>query len=587
MSKQKISFFILIVFLGALIRFVGLSFDFPKLTKPDEDHVVEAVDDRMEGKSVGKYGRPDRTIQHLNVFARRTLAVFGMDELNLQQRYYIGRFISFMFGVLSIVIAFYIGEQFKNKCGLLFAFACAFSPLLVQNSRFVTPELANYFFTLCVVLASILYVKKRQNLFLALAVLSCALNTAAKYPAVLCSLVIGLAIFFKTYQPEDIKQSMLDFFKYSVLSFIGFVVCFLIVFPELVLDFDGVVKKLTNNAHHVHTGVPELGFLVLMKEYFYYFLLDGGVLYLLVAILGAYYAWKLKEHKFIFFLAIGLLIQVFLSAVIDFHMMRYSVIMVVTPLFFWAYGSSAIISKLRETIGESSTGRKSIGPVALCLCVLISSLFFVTKSTADTMAVCGKHTSFLLEEYGKENGVTRKNSLFGNYTFGIRGYFRKAKLGNLKTKNKPYIVVASKLYNRYYDERHGDKYSRYRRFYDTILGMELIHEIKPTDQSLDIQELMFTEDVTFNYIDLITIGQRTKFILTHLGREVVNGPRISIFKNKFNDPNRDSAAIDKAQGEEAGEAIKGAVTKERTDTVMNATSVKTKKRKKRRGSKGH
>jgi len=529
MQRTKLLLFFLFLVFGTLLRYGALEFGYPNYIHPDEGHIVSAVNDILKGKKVEKYGRPDRTPYYFNIAAIKVLSLVRIKTLNKSQRYYLGRFVSLIFGVCSIILAFFIGEQFVNKCGVMFSFTTAFSPLLVENSRYITPEIFNFFFCLAIILSSILYVKKRNSIFLLIAILSCALNTAAKYPAVFTSLVIALAVFIRYFEKGNFKNSVLKIVNVWLFCGVLFMIFFVALFPQLITDFEGVYKKVVQNTNLVHIGVPDIGFLGQLKQYTYFYIIDGGVLYLLVGFLSIFIVAKVKESKTVLFLLIGILIQVFLSYWINSYMVRYAVIMSITPLFFWAYASSYLT---KSAINSSNILTK----FSLITIVGITCLFFLSKSVVDTKLLTGKTTSLLLQEYKELNNIKEENAIFDRYTYG------KKKPANLKisalkkNKYKEFLLISERWYNRFFDVFHKTKYQDRRDFYSYIKNnSDKIIDFKPTSTNFPV--IIFSptshNKYPFSYFDGFYICKRILFFKNHWNKPVVFGPKIEIYENIF------------------------------------------------------
>jgi len=527
----RIKFFFLLSFLltGAVIRYCALDYGYPKYIHADEGHIINAVSDILKGEKVEKYGRPDRTVHYFNIAAIKVLSFVGIKELDKSQKYYLGRFVSLLFGVCSIVVAFYIGEQFINKCGLLFSFAVSFSPLIVENSRYIAPEIFNFFFSLMVILCSILYVNKRKIIFLLIGVLCCALNTAAKYPAVFTSLIIGLAIFIRYFEKNKFRKSGIKIISVWFLSAILFLIFFVMLFPQLITDFEGVYNKVIKNSAHNHGGVPNIGFFGQLAQYTYFLILDGGVLYLVLSLFGFFIITKNNEPKTIFFILIGLVILIFTSYTINSYMLRYAVMMSITPLFFWSYTSSYLIKR-----GFNSSNL--LIKFSLLTIVGITCMFFLSKSIVDTKLLTGKPTSLMQDEYKQLNEINKKNAIFDRYTYGHKKRVNLEVSDLKKYKHKEFIIISERWYKRFFDKLHYKNYTNRREFYNYVKNnAEKVIYFSPTPTNfpkISFSPTSYSEYPLYLF-DGIYIYRRLLFIANNWNKSVVLGPQIEIYRNPF------------------------------------------------------
>ena len=148
-----IAFLLVILTLGAYLRFVGLDWDEGHHLHPDERFLSQVVSAMHSVNSVGDYfDTQNSTLNPNNVghgfFVYGNLPVIGLrylaeelDKANYFANYLVGRALSGVADLLSIVVIFFVGRHlFDRRAGLIAAALYAGAALPIQQSHFFTVD---------------------------------------------------------------------------------------------------------------------------------------------------------------------------------------------------------------------------------------------------------------------------------------------------------------------------------------------------------------------------------------------------------------------------------------------------------------
>lgn len=237
-TKLKIDWLLVVLLLlGTILRFYKLDWGEGYFFHPDEYHVAHAV---------SQLSFPSQMNPHLFSYGSFTVYLIYFSQLFLGfwgQKFLIlnpillGRFHSAFFSSLTIFVVFLISQVlFKKKfLSYLAAFLVAFTPGLIQQAHFTTPE---SILTLWLFLTLFLWIKwteKKKSKFLYLSAVSLGLALGTKIVA-LTFLPILIILTLANLQFKSLKN-LIRSIKPLVLCplFIGLI--FFLVFPYSLLDW--------------------------------------------------------------------------------------------------------------------------------------------------------------------------------------------------------------------------------------------------------------------------------------------------------------------------------------------------------------
>ena len=242
--------------------------------------------------------------------------------------YLIGRFISVIFGVLTVYLTFCIAKKlYSEKTGLLSALALSTTPILVVNSHYISTDVTMSFFVCLTFLFSIKILESSQRKWYILAGICAGLAAQAKYNAAVALLTVPVAGLLRTYKSK--KDFIFCWFRKKVLvSYICAIGMFLLLLSPFIFSAPREFVKcfsagMFRTSPKISNAVSN--FLFYMKVLYH----GMGLPLFLIAILGIIFAVLRREKKdilLLFWIIFNYLILVFMSPLHDRHM-RYMLIM--------------------------------------------------------------------------------------------------------------------------------------------------------------------------------------------------------------------------------------------------------------------
>lgn len=216
---------ILIILLGAFLRFYKLDWGEGLYAHPDEYHIAI---------SVNQLSFPNQ--MHPHFFSYGTVIIYLIYFTKLLfanvSPFLIGRFYSALLSTLTIVTVYFIGKLiFEKKYALLAAFLVAITPGLIQQAHFATPESALTFFICSTLLFLLFFIKTLRLKYLLLSSIFLGLGVGTKIIAALFLPVIFLGILIKFWN-EPLKFSL-----YLLISILASLIIFTVTSPYVFLDY--------------------------------------------------------------------------------------------------------------------------------------------------------------------------------------------------------------------------------------------------------------------------------------------------------------------------------------------------------------
>jgi len=221
---------VVIILLGAFLRFWRLDWGEGQFFHPDEYHIAGAVE---------RLSFPSQMNPKLFSYGSLTvyLIYFTRQLLTNIHPILIGRFYSALFSTLTIFLVFLISQKLfkKDAHAHLAAFLAAVTPGLIQQAHFATPEsnLTFYLFLTLYLLLTFLEKEKFKFLYLSAAALGLALGTKITALTFLPVLLGPPLLKFLSQPPK--KSS--DLIKILVPPLLITATVFFCVFPYSILDW--------------------------------------------------------------------------------------------------------------------------------------------------------------------------------------------------------------------------------------------------------------------------------------------------------------------------------------------------------------
>lgn len=227
---------ILIILLGAFLRFYKLDWGEGLYAHPDEYHIAISVNHLSFPNQMHPHFFSYGTVViYLIYFSKNVLEIFSVIfnfQLSIVNSFLIGRFYSALFSTLTILIIYFISRLvMENKYALMTSFLVALTPGLVQQAHFATPESTLTFFICSTLLFLLFFIKTIRLKYLLLSSIFLGLGIGTKIVAAIFFPVIFLGILIKFWKKP------LKFSLYLLISILASLIIFSVTSPYVFLDY--------------------------------------------------------------------------------------------------------------------------------------------------------------------------------------------------------------------------------------------------------------------------------------------------------------------------------------------------------------
>jgi 4-amino-4-deoxy-L-arabinose transferase-like glycosyltransferase len=481
---------------GALVRFIGVNFGLPLTVHADEPIVVGGAIDMLERRSF----EPDmfQWPNHTGIMATYLAYVFitplwhgvmadqAIFSLEIGYFHLIARSVTAFFGVLGIVVAYFIGRHVNRLAGLFSAAFVAFFSPYVQHAHYATSDAILTTTVLFMVLAGMLYLNRPTVPMVLLMSLGAALTVMTKYPGLIVTLIIATVVIAAAIRDRRWWKIV----GHGALSVVGLLGFLFLLSPVLFTKRSTVTHQLIKESRSEHLGADGLTFPEKLVFYASNYFGATGVIILLLTIAGLVYVIR-KRLLIALPLFIGVVFWAALST-LGLHWERWGMPMYVTPLLLGGIGAWAVI----DYVHTKYPGRKAVTvPVAVLLGFAL--LTQVVSSIAVSAGFLRQDVRVIALDDLTERGITADNSSFEGYTpFYPGGYgtvfdqFEEVN-GQLVPLDASvqYVVLSSSMYGRFYAE---EQYAEEQEFYGLIdEQFDLIAEYGPQSPGISLPLTQF------------------------------------------------------------------------------------------------
>ncbi len=164
---------------------------------------------------------------------------------------YYGRALSALIGTLTVLLTYLLGARmYDRRVGALGAFLLAACVLHVQNSRFLTVDVTLTFFVLLALLQLVELGRDGRRASFVWAGICIGLAVATKFSAMALLAPLGLAVLHRW----GTEGRLLPIVGWSLVAGVSGVVAFALAEPYIILNFDRVVRDITEQSHMVRNA---------------------------------------------------------------------------------------------------------------------------------------------------------------------------------------------------------------------------------------------------------------------------------------------------------------------------------------------
>ncbi len=450
------------------VRLIGLKFSFPLLTHHDERFIIDPLIEMSRNHTLdsGFYARPNQFLYttlfgYLNLLSKILFQknfgwAYAEDPLFF---YFHARLLVAIFGATVPVLAWKIGKMFKEvDFSLPAAFLTGFFPPFIAHSHYITGDILNTALSLAVILFCLLYLEKRNWVWITLACITVALNTVEKYPGILSYGIVLVTLGINLFSPENKEnQKKWGQFLSKILITLAIVALGMFIFaPHLFLKLDLVRRAILIEAKPTHLGADNLSWIGNMLFYLDVFVDAAGWIVALLTIAGLFFSIISKQPAMLL-LFFGSGYWVALSK-LGLHWERWSLPMMITPLMLAALG----ISKLWAAIKQRQLTRI----IVLVFLGIFISIYALNGLTASII-LTWQDTRAVALEYTARNDISPENSVYESYTPFLPRNLRTIFEFDLDNPGEiQYVILSSSMYGRFQAE--PDRYASETAFYAEV-----------------------------------------------------------------------------------------------------------------------
>lgn len=243
---------LVIVALGAALRFYGIDFGLPAHFHPDEVPKVNAIMRMVEQNTWNpQYFLHPSLLLYSTYGMNSLLHLLGFEGGFRDTAYLAGRLVSATAGTLSIALTFAIGRRlFSRNIGLTAAALLAVLPLHVTCSRYLKEDALLTFVALSCVLSTLIAVQSRRYWVLLVAGLLAGTTAGTKYSGILLAVVPASAPWLasRTWKPD------LRWAPWAIAAVCIAPLGFLATTPFALIDSAKFLKDFAAESRHMQTG---------------------------------------------------------------------------------------------------------------------------------------------------------------------------------------------------------------------------------------------------------------------------------------------------------------------------------------------
>jgi hypothetical protein len=485
---NKLYLFVILA-IGMGFRFLGILWGLPYLYHPDEYQIVQVYLTMIRNLDLNPhwFTYPSFSVYvngfsyALYFFARHLFGSFQISDISFPKVlvlgtgtiddpniFILGRGVSILFGIGVVVLVYLCCVKVTGKplAGLFAALFTAVSPVNVEQSRLILPNIFVAFLVLAVLWFSLQIYCNGKLLSYVLAGLCVGFTIAAKYNGAIIVVVIIAAHFFRS-------GIRLEKLHYLLLAFLLSVVGFVVVTPYAVLDFHTFLPMMLEARNQYASGWPgQEGQAFLW--YLNYLISYEGIITL--AALFIMVKAFIKKDKLILLISIFPIVYfIFISSM---QIRNDKTILPMIPFLHILGG--VFLSWLYIYISELSI-RKSmqwISIAGMILLFLLVPIYRTTKTVISVIEPDGRETARIWIGKNIPRGSFIALEAYSPYVSPKRYHvvpvqgFGPQSLSWYTERDVRYLVFSQGMFGRYFSE--PEKYKQMKEKYE-----DLFHQLEP------------------------------------------------------------------------------------------------------------
>jgi hypothetical protein len=243
---------LIVVGLGAAVRYYGLEFGFPNNFHPDEVPKINAIERMKDAGDLNPRYFLHPSLLLYSTYAMNWLVQSIGPELPWRlSTFFAGRLVSALAGVISIYLLYGIGTRLYNRrVGLGAAFLLAIFPLHVTCSRYLKEDALLTCIFLATVLLALKAVQEQRRSLILLCGFCAGVACSTKYTGLLCVAVVCSIPWLKSRRllPD------ISYLKWTVAALLIVPLAFVLITPYALLDYPKFIKDFGSEKYHAIRG---------------------------------------------------------------------------------------------------------------------------------------------------------------------------------------------------------------------------------------------------------------------------------------------------------------------------------------------
>jgi len=504
---------------GGTLRVLGIMWGYPTQLHVDELVIYREVVDMAARRSFEPtiFYRPDHVEIKLSfiaymmyswVFLQQPVEVaFAANSVPFRL---MSRLITVVFGLVMIVLAFFLAKAIKPGAEVFAAWIFALYPSYVEHSRLITPDVPLATVVMAAALAMVFYL--RQPGYVPLLVTSGVTGVAIgiKYPGALITLLIAVIVTYTAIRDRDLWRIP----RHGIVAFFATILATFMVSPVLFANFGQVYEALLGETYLEEEG--QSLFTANLIAYTTEFAVTAGLVLLLLAAWGLWWVVSSRREEALV-LIIGPIFWLALSP-LGIQWERWGTPMWITPLIFGAIGCQLLWATFRKH------PKRLMRAIPAAAGLLVTSQLLGQAIFDRVLPYIYPDSRVWGQEVLAENGITRDNTVSEGFSplrpessGRISGRFDRAN-GVLvpEDSDNVYALISSMRYEDAFEpEPQTERADFYRELDSTY---PLILEITPTGI-----------DFTRSLFEPLTIW-RAIIAGSQLGSDTTVGPTFRIYQ---------------------------------------------------------
>jgi len=483
-SDARINLLLPALLLGACLRLYGIKFGLPSNFHPDEVPKVNAIMRMYDGKTLDpQYFLHPSLLLYSTYGTNKVLHLLGVFDGSFRDSAFLaGRTVSFLAGMLSIVLTYLIGKSlFSARTGGLAALFLAVFPLHVTCSRYLKEDSLLTFVALACVYTTIFAVQNNRRWLLLLAGILAGCTAGTKYSGILMVVVPASAPWLSSRRifPE------VRWIPWAVAAVAIAPLGFLMTTPYALLNSAKFLNDFRAESRHMQTGhtVSITAWSQLWMYHFWRSIWPGvtGVAAVLSCVA---FGFLLRRGKLEDLVVIGVALLFYLPAeYVKAKPAPQPERYILPCLPFLAIGVAELIRSVSMFRYRGARTLATLSALVLVLTPLIRSGVLAREVANDTR---DQLASWMKENLPKGSKVLMDwkpycPNFHGEY-FEVHHIPRariilELDLNELKRSGADYLVLSSLFYNRYFSQPNSEANLR-QRFREVFQKVRVIKQVE-------------------------------------------------------------------------------------------------------------